>query len=184
MDKRILKTDAAIYAAFGACLKEKDFASISVEDILKKSGISRSTFYAHFKAKDDVLDSLLDTIFEHVFSHSLHEEQSHDFSHESVLDYKHLFTHTLYHLKDEEELIRTILNSSCKDRFLNGLRRHIRPLMERVIREGVLPKKPIPEELQISSALESLIALVIFWFDERCAQSPEEMTDYFLTLNQ
>lgn len=184
MDKRVRKTDAAIYKAFGAALKEKEYSEISVEDILQRAKISRSTFYAHFKTKDDVLDSLLRNIFHHVFSHSLQEEASHDFSHESVLDYKHLFTHTLYHLRDEKELIQTILSSSCRQRFLDEIREHVRPLMERVIREGVFPKKPLPEDLHIAEALESLVSLVTYWFRSDCLEPPEKMTEYLLIINQ
>lgn len=184
MDKRIAKTDAAIYQAFGACLKEKEFSKIAIEDILQKAGVSRSTFYAHFKTKDDVLDSLLRNIFHHVFSHSLHEEESHDFSHESVLEYKHLFTHTLYHLKDEKALVQTILNSACRARFLDEIRKEMTPLIRRVIHEGVIPSKDIPEALQVSATMESFVTLIAFWFQNDCAQTPEELTEYFVALNR
>jgi len=183
MDKRIVKTDAAIYKAFGDCLKEKDYTSISVEDILKKANVSRSTFYAHFKTKDDVLDSLLHNIFHHVFSKTLNQEESHDFSKESVLEYRHLFTHVLYHLKDEEELVRTILGSSCKDRFLDEIRHEMTPLIERVIFQEVFPRKDVPVYLQTSQTMESFIVLIVYWFGNGCRLTPEEMTEFYVVMN-
>ena len=184
MDLRIKKTLARIYRGFGECLKEKDFAEISVEDILKKANVARSTFYAHFKTKDELLDSLLDNTFHHVFSHSLQQEETHDFSKESILDYKHLFTHILYHLRDEKELISIILNSSCKDRFLEELRRLVRPLVERSINEGAISNKGVPIELAYDASVNLFVTLVQYFFREDCKLAPEQATEYFFAMNQ
>lgn len=36
-------------------LKEKGFASINVEDITKKAGVAKGTFYTYFKRKEDIV---------------------------------------------------------------------------------------------------------------------------------
>lgn len=184
MDQRQKKTRAAIYRALGECLKEKDFADLSVEDIIVKASVSRSTFYAHFKAKDDVLDSLLKNIFHHVFSHSLRQEDTHDFSQASVLDYEHLFTHTLYHLRDDKDLIKTVLGRSCRERILVELRHEIKPLIDRCVAEGIIPQKDVPIDLRSREATESFVTLVTYWFDCDCDVTPEECTKRFFALNK
>lgn len=184
MDKRIVKTISAIYAAFGDALKEKDFKELSVEDILQRAHVSRSTFYSHFKTKNDVLDSVLRNIFSHVFSHALEQEESHDFSHESVLDYEHLFVHILYHLRDEKELIRSILATSCRADFLSELREQILPLIQRCLREGFFAKKNVPETLQCNHIVESFLATVTYWFEQDCQDSPENMIASFVEMNR
>lgn len=184
MDRRIKKTLARIYRGFGASLKEKDYSDISIEDILKKADVARSTFYAHFKTKDEVLDSLLDNIFHHVFSHSLAQEETHDFSHESILDHKHLYTHILYHLRDEQELILTILSASCRNRFLEELKRLVRPLVEQTIHSGIFPGKDVPAELAVEGAANLFVTLVEYFFRDGCAMQPELATDYFFAMNQ
>lgn len=184
MNRRIARTIASIYRGFGQCLQEKDFREISIEDILVKANVSRSTFYAHFKTKDDVLDSLLKNIFHHVFSHSLEVEATHDFSKDSILEYSHLFTHVLYHLQDEGELIKVILHSSCASRFLAALKEEITPLVSRCVKEGVFPKKEIPEELRISSGSESFLTVVTYWFNGNQKQTPSEIVSYYMALNE
>ena len=183
MDLRQKKTLARIYHGFSQCLSQKDYAEITVQDILSNCGVSRSAFYAHFRTKDDVLESFLWNMFHHVFSHSLEQEDSHDFSQESVLDYRHLFTHIFYHLRDERELISSILKSSCRDSFFALLRQSVAPLVERCVKEGAFVAKDLPEALRIASAIESFIALVAFWFQSDCRDDPEKATEYLFELN-
>ena len=184
MDRRIKKTLNAIYVAFAETLKEKDYDEVTVEDILKRANVSRSTFYAHFKTKSDVLDSVSRNIFHHVFSHALEQEESHDFSQASILDYKHLFVHVLYHLRDESELIQSILSRSCKTEFLNTLREYMSPLIQRCLKEGFFARKNAPEELQLRHIEESFLSSVAYWFGSGCKESPEEMIEAFVSLNQ
>ena len=82
MDKRQEKTLDAIYEAFTKLINSKDYDEITIQDILNESKIGRSTFYCHFKDKNELLLSISRHIFEHVFSHSLKEEATHDFSKE------------------------------------------------------------------------------------------------------
>jgi len=42
-------------AAFSVLLKEKNYAGITVNDIVGRAGVGRSTFYRHFNAKADCL---------------------------------------------------------------------------------------------------------------------------------
>jgi len=183
MDKRIIKTKAAIYDGLALCLKDKSYSDIAVGDLLKAAAVSRSTFYAHFKSIDDVLDSVGKDIFSHVFSHTLEEEGTHDFSKTSLLDYAHFITHILYHLHDDKELISVVLQSSGRDVFLRDLRSKLRPLAEKAIETGLLPRKSIPLELQVEQAIESFVVLIVYWFSDGCLETPEVMTQHFAILN-
>ena len=84
MDRREEKTIETIYQAFTNLINTKDFDDITIQNILDEAKIGRSTFYCHFKTKNDLLLKISQDIFEHVFSHSLQEEKSHDFSKENI----------------------------------------------------------------------------------------------------
>jgi len=51
IDPRIKRTRLLLEGAFSDLLHEKDFQSISVQDITERAGINRATFYAHFPDK-------------------------------------------------------------------------------------------------------------------------------------
>ena len=68
MDRRQRKTREAIFRAFTGLLKEESYAKITVQQIIDRADIGRTTFYTHFETKDALLESFCADIFDHVFS--------------------------------------------------------------------------------------------------------------------
>ena len=179
MDKRLAKTRESLYEAFRLCLLEKDYESISVSDILSKSGVSRSTFYAHFSSKEDVLKGVLGEIFDHVFSPTHEKEKDHDFSMSPSFDYSRMITHVFYHFYDERELIKAILLSKASSIFVESLKEHSLPLISACVKSHTYFKEDIPLDMQIHQLTESFVSLIRFWVESGCLLSPEELTEYF-----
>ena len=80
MDRRQRKTRNAIFQAFTRLLEKKTYSALTVQEIIDEADISRSTFYAHFETKDELLKAMCTDIFGHVFSHEIMSEEHHDFS--------------------------------------------------------------------------------------------------------
>lgn len=57
LDARTQRTHQALSAALVALMLDRDFAEITVQDVLDRAGVGRSTFYAHFRSKHDLLFS-------------------------------------------------------------------------------------------------------------------------------
>lgn len=62
-DIRKIKTKKNIEMAFVTLLNERNFKSITVEEICKQAMTSRSTFYLHYLDKYDLLNQLVETQF-------------------------------------------------------------------------------------------------------------------------
>src|SRR5262245_47432298 len=54
-DRRVQRTRRLLHDALMSCILEKKYELISVQDILDRADIGRSTFYTHFQDKDDLL---------------------------------------------------------------------------------------------------------------------------------
>lgn len=54
-DKRVERTRQALFGAFFEIVLSRPYDEITVDEIIARAGIGRSTFYEHFKGKDEVL---------------------------------------------------------------------------------------------------------------------------------
>lgn len=62
-DFRFKKTDAAIFRALSKLLETDDFDKISISKLCSISSINRTTFYDHYKDKDELLRAFINDIF-------------------------------------------------------------------------------------------------------------------------
>ncbi|CAM04288.1 TetR family transcriptional regulator [Saccharopolyspora erythraea NRRL 2338] len=54
-DRRVRRTRRAIREALIELCTEQSFGSLTVEDLLDRADVARATFYAHYRAKEDIL---------------------------------------------------------------------------------------------------------------------------------
>jgi AcrR family transcriptional regulator len=119
-DPRVTRTRQLIFKAFQELLSEKDFESLTVQDITDRATVNRATFYAHFEDKY----GLLDAAFDEEFKRELHNNLSAD---------------SVFSLMNLELLIQTV----CE--FLEKLYSHcassgetqFRPLVERQVKTNL-----------------------------------------------
>ncbi|MGW0357525.1 MULTISPECIES: TetR/AcrR family transcriptional regulator [Nocardia] len=54
-DRRVRRTRSTLHRALIELMIERPYDRITVQDILDRADVGRSTFYAHFRSKDDLL---------------------------------------------------------------------------------------------------------------------------------
>ena len=59
IDRRVTRTRTVLHNALLSLLRGKSYDAITVEDLCSKAKIGRSTFYAHYPSKDDLLRARL-----------------------------------------------------------------------------------------------------------------------------
>ena len=56
-DRRVEKTKGLLHGALASLIHEKSYDAIVVKQILARANVGRSTFYTHFRDKDELLES-------------------------------------------------------------------------------------------------------------------------------
>ena len=175
MDRRQKKTRQAVYQAFTELLTRRPYSSITVQEIIDAADIGRSTFYAHFETKDDLLKALCTEIFEHVFSEDLEKERTHDFS-ENAGDIRHRLTHILYHLRDNRAYIRGILASESGELFMHFFKEYLTKLFDGELCGN---ESGIPRDYLLNHMVSDFAESVRWWMKNE-NYSPEELSGFFL----
>jgi AcrR family transcriptional regulator len=68
MDRRQKRTrDSPLFGFRKTPYRRSPYSAITVKEIIDLANVGRSTFYAHFETKDDLLASISNDLFEHVF---------------------------------------------------------------------------------------------------------------------
>lgn len=178
MDRRQQKTRDAIFSAFNTLLETKKYDHITVQQIIDKANIGRSTFYAHFETKDDLLNAMCTEIFNHIFSHDLSSEKTHDFSDEGQeLIIK--ITHILYHLKDNKKNIVGILSCESGDLFLGYFKNYLKEMFSQYWDSE---KTDVPLEFVLNHLSGSFAETVKWWISNQMQESPEKVASYYMSL--
>jgi AcrR family transcriptional regulator len=178
MDRRQRKTRNAIFHAFSKLLSTKHYNHISVQDIIDEADVGRTTFYAHFQTKDDLLNQMCEDIFDHVFSAAKGHEDTHDFSARPET-LRNELTHLLYHLKDRQSDISSLLAGESNDIFLKYFKKQLAKVFswtEKLFPEGV------PAEYAKAFYVTSFAEMVSLWVKNNFRETPEEIIDYYFRL--
>ena len=176
MDRRQRKSRAAIFSAFNRLLEKEGYSSITVQEIIDEADVGRTTFYAHFPTKDDLLRELSDEILDHVFSDTLDKESTHDFSSDRG-GYEQMVSHILYHIRDNSMNIARILSSDCSSLFLRYFRERFASCIESMMPEDI--SLPVPRSYATDMLSYGLMATIEWWVAGQMKDEPERVASYY-----
>lgn len=175
LDRRQKKTRDAIFRALRKLLEQKQYSSITVQEIIDEADIGRSTFYAHFETKDDLLRSLCSDIFHHVFTDLLPQE-------EDARDCKNLelkLGHILYHLKENEVNIRGIIAADGDGLFMEYFKQYLATLFTRYT---MVFSRDVPEDFLIRHLVGSFAETVKWWVEQDMIPDPETAAYLYISV--
>ena len=179
MDRRQQKTRKAVLSAFEGLVSEKRYEQITVQDIIERADIGRTTFYAHFETKDSVLDAICTDLFSHIFDEHPEEEEDHDFS-KALNTLQDKLTHILYHLKEDQKHYGRLFSGESAELFWDYFRRWFEKELGEEIRDILKTKKiTVPENLFMGLYIGTFIETVKWWFRDGCKETPEQVERYF-----
>jgi AcrR family transcriptional regulator len=173
VDSRVTRSRDALGDALLALMQEKRFESITVQQILDRAEIGRSTFYSHYRDKDDLLLSDLEDFFEKISTLLLDRKENST----RVLPAREFFQHVA-----EMRHLHIILIAADKQRdFLELGQGYFARAIER--RLEVLPATRTVPLLRRTAAAQAFagafLSLLSWWMAQPAPPSPAEMDETF-----
>lgn len=177
-DLRIVKTENLIYETLINLLKEKPFEEIKVSDICSKALINRSTFYAHYSDKYELVYSFINTLKQEL-SAAIKENMK-DFNTKEY--YIEMINLVLSHLEERKEIYYSILinnrNSIVMDIFLDVINKDV---SERL---GQVKREEIPSKVISTFYIGGVTSLCMEWLKNNSEYSKEDIIHYLSLLMQ
>lgn len=173
MDARVRRTRDALGDALVALMQEKPFDTITVQDVLDRAKVGRSTFYTHYSDKDDLLMSDAEEFFEAMsMMLSVRGDQS-----DRVFPVREFFSH----ITEAKQFVEALVSSG---KFHDNME-----LAHGLFARGIERRlSELPRGRGISAAERpaiafahagALLSLLTWWIDRGMRQPPEEMDQLF-----
>ncbi len=143
---------------------EKDYTKISIGEIAKKAGVDRSSYYRHFKSKEDIISFFFDMVL---------KESLDGYTNLSSIDFT-LYIHSIYTAffnYRKEILIIHYANLS----FLL-----LDVLSKRFQFSELATQFPLTKQYELSYIIGGIYNNLIFWMNRDMKETPDELTEISL----
>lgn len=179
MDRRQQKTRTAIFSAFTSLLAEKSYSKITVQEIIDAANVGRTTFYAHFETKDDLLKELCKELFGHIIGSAMDCTHTHGLYSDGSAP-ESVFCHLLQHLQENDKNIIALLSCESSEMFLRFFKDSLNELVRsQFINQNRKANTDIPEDFLINHISGSFVEMVLWWIKGHRKQTPEDLDRYF-----
>jgi AcrR family transcriptional regulator len=174
-DRRSRRSRRLIAQALIDLMQERRYDRITVQEIIDRADVGRSTFYGHFRDKEDVLTSETERVVRLLYEHA----EADTSGGQPLLPSLELFRH----VSDQHALYRAMVRGRVLDVFYDATRRSLTQGVEERLRaasRGRATAVPLPVVSEYVVA--SFLSLLRSWLEGDRASSPEEMDDVFRRL--
>ena len=172
-DRRSRRSRRLIVDALLALMLEKRFDRITVQEIIDRADVGRTTFYAQFRNKEHVLESELERVFG--LLHAQHLASTEEPA-DQLLPSLGLFRH----VQEQQPLYPALVRGLASDPHYLAVHRLLRDrAAEQLALAGDSRPLVVPPEIVANYLAGTLLTLVHLWLDHRSPYSPEQMEAFF-----
>ena len=167
------KTKAIIEKAMVELLQKESFDHITTVELARAAGISRSSFYTHYKDKYDMIERYQQGLFQKL--ETIFEEYYNDRQQAilNVLDFL-----------ESEPLFSALLSENGTREIQTFLRHKFQMMLHQELQERFNNKEfsQIEKEYNSVYLTNALFGVVQMWIARGKKESPQQMTDFLLKM--
>jgi AcrR family transcriptional regulator len=177
-DRRVRRTRRAVTGAFLSLVVEKGYEKITVQDILDRADIGRSTFYEHYRDKEALLLGCFDDMQEQLraaIDADTHSGRSIDLTRPADLLFAHAYRH------------KHVYRAMSGKQGGYTVKRHLRRVIGELLSEALGPQlhansSDVPADLVAEFYTAATLGLLTWWIDHDFCHSPAWLTTTYRQL--
>lgn len=172
-DRRVRRTRQRLGLALLTLIQERPIGEVTVQDVLDLASVGRSTFYLHFRDKNDLLLSQFELFLETMSTAlSVRKEKSH-----RVAPVAEMFAH----IAEQQKLYRALRDCErIRDFYDLGEGYFARGIAGRLAESKRFPNVSQRElDARAHALAGSLLSLLRWWLDRGAKEPAQEMDELF-----
>lgn len=178
-DRRITRTRAALHLAMLELVKEKGYEAVTVEEITTRANLGRTTFYLHYKDKEELLlenlDQHLTALVDEITGRSLIQ-----WFRESKGNLIKSIFETVKENSDVFSMITREQSNKVYDRFCSIIEKVVMKLInESPWAQSGIPRLTISIDYIIDYFSGAMWASIVWWARNDFSQTSDEMAQNF-----
>jgi AcrR family transcriptional regulator len=172
-DRRASRTRRALSDALIGLILEKRYNAITVQDVIDRANVSRSTFYAHFRDKEDLFlsgwERLLEGFARHVEWENVGEAR--------FVPLRELFQH----VQEFHSFYMALARSRKTDLIYKTGLGYLSKGIEKSLSSWLEGKPPtrVPIPVLSNFLVSEMFGLLRWWLDQHMPYTPERMDEMF-----
>ncbi len=181
IDRRVRRTRDQIQKAFMDLMLEKGYSSVTVQDIIDRANVGRSTFYAHFTDKEELLGIQLEDFRGYLrqnrcYSHVQPGEPQLPILGFSLAILRHAEGHFEHHLR---LLVKSDAAGIIHRRILKILKDCAQEELEAISREY---SSSVPLDALAQYIINAFLGLMTWWLENKLPYPAEQMNQLCYSL--
>jgi AcrR family transcriptional regulator len=175
MDRRSRRTRQMLGDALTTLMLEQRYDAITVQEIIDRANVGRSTFYAHYLDKEDLLQHQIAGMIAAFVAHT-----DQDTGGRRIVPSLEL----LRHVRERRDLCRALRRGGAMEPVLATMQTHLSAHIEDRLARRLPPEPPpaVPLPVVAHHVAGALLALFQWWLARDMIEPPEAIDAYFLQL--
>ena len=176
LTERGLETQRMLGNVLMQLIAEKPFGKISVKDITERAGIDRTTFYLHFKDKDDLFTKMQQHLMTELFEYGRTSERPYP-----------VVTLAFEHMAQHADAYRVLLSTDGNTFFSETLQEYLVTVFTPLV-EDMRQNAAAPLDLDIHMLVNYLAGAMRgtarWWLEAGMPYPPDDMARRFVQIAQ
>lgn len=177
-DRRLQRTRELLLDALVHLLMERGYEKLTIQNLLDRAKVGRSTFYAHFQSKDDLLACSIERL-----RVSLETQWHTAVRAGSGKSQRLAFTLPFFlHLDSHRRIYHTTIGREHE----RSIELHMQRMLRELVREDMEQQRVRASEALVDLATRYVVgtlwAVVVWWMDGSKSLPPEEVNQIFQRL--
>lgn len=183
LNKRIQKSRGLLHQALISLILEKNYESITVQQILDRANVGRSTFYMHFRDKDEVLLMGFEHLREMLRNIQMKTPAASSKSYEKVIGFSPAMFEHLYEYRNEWKALSgsqagVIVRQSIQEMISDFIKQEFKAEFQKRKTKDF----EIPFELFVHYLASTFMSVVAWWLDSKNPLAPGSVDDIYRAL--